>query len=55
MMNKDHGDPVKASHFMEEARNMDLADRYLNNKAARYFLRYSLVIATSTLMDYQCR
>jgi peptide alpha-N-acetyltransferase len=36
---KDHGDIDEALKHMEEGRMMDLADRYLNNKASRYLLR----------------
>lgn len=36
---KDHGDIAEAILHVEEARSMDLADRYLNNKATRYLLR----------------
>ena len=36
---KHAGDLVSASHWMDEARKMDLADRYLNTKATRYMLR----------------
>lgn len=33
------GNPVLAAKHMDEAQSMDLADRYLNTKATRYFLR----------------
>jgi len=36
---KDHGDVDQAVAHIEEARSMDLADRYLNNKNTRYLLR----------------
>mmetsp|Transcript_26195 Transcript_26195/g.43350 ORF Transcript_26195/g.43350 Transcript_26195/m.43350 type:complete len:859 (+) Transcript_26195:51-2627(+) len=36
---KHAGDRPSASKWMDEARKMDLADRYLNTKATRYMLR----------------
>ncbi|KAL6079103.1 N-alpha-acetyltransferase 16, NatA auxiliary subunit [Balamuthia mandrillaris] len=36
---KHAGDLVKASEMFEKARNLDLADRYLNTKSTRYLLR----------------
>jgi len=36
---KKAGNPLLASQHMEEARTYDLADRYLNTKTTRYFLR----------------
>lgn len=33
------GDPVGAAHAMEEARLLDGQDRFLNGKAAKYWLR----------------
>ena len=34
---------VEAVHWVEEARTMDLADRYLNCKAAKYMLRAGMI------------
>lgn len=36
---KHAGDVVLAAHWVEHARSLDLADRYLNTKATRYLLR----------------
>eukprot|EP01126_Amoeba_proteus_P036540 TRINITY_DN3731_c0_g2_i14.p1 TRINITY_DN3731_c0_g2~~TRINITY_DN3731_c0_g2_i14.p1 ORF type:complete len:709 (+),score=149.41 TRINITY_DN3731_c0_g2_i14:223-2349(+) len=36
---KGGGNPQSASNWMEKARSLDLADRYLNTKATLYFLR----------------
>lgn len=33
------GDPLGAAQSMEEARLLDLQDRFLNGKAAKYWLR----------------
>ena len=33
------GDPSKAAHFMNEARLLDLQDRFINTKAAKYYIR----------------
>lgn len=33
------GDPIGASQAMEEARALDLQDRFLNTKSAKYLLR----------------
>ena len=34
---------VEAVHWVDEARTMDLADRYLNCKAAKYMLRAGMI------------
>lgn len=36
---KHHGNTRKAAEIMEQARNLDLKDRYINTKAAKYQLR----------------
>lgn len=36
---KHHGNTQKAAQTMDEARNLDLKDRYINSKAAKYQLR----------------
>jgi len=36
---KHAGDPVTAAQFVEKARTMDYADRYLNTKSVKYHLR----------------
>ena len=33
------GDPEKAANLTEEARNLDLADRYLNAHSSKYLLK----------------
>jgi N-alpha-acetyltransferase 15/16, NatA auxiliary subunit len=33
------GDPFGAAHALEEARTLDGQDRFLNSKAAKYFMR----------------
>ena len=33
------GDPEKAANLNEEARNLDLADRYLNAHSSKYLLK----------------
>eukprot|EP01128_Nolandella_sp_AFSM9_P005705 TRINITY_DN2819_c0_g1_i1.p1 TRINITY_DN2819_c0_g1~~TRINITY_DN2819_c0_g1_i1.p1 ORF type:complete len:863 (-),score=225.22 TRINITY_DN2819_c0_g1_i1:41-2581(-) len=48
---KDNGNVLLASQSMEYARTMDLADRYLNNKAVRYFLRANNIEKARTLLD----
>ena len=37
------GDMEKAAHFMDEARSLDTADRYVNCKCAKYQLRANQV------------
>ena len=37
------GDMTEAVHWVDEARTMDLADRYLNCKAAKYMLRAGMI------------
>lgn len=44
------GQIAEAANAVEEARMMDLADRYLNNTAARYFLRANNVEKAEELM-----
>jgi hypothetical protein len=39
MVLKRAGDPLGAAQQMEEARLLDLQDRFLNGKAAKYWLR----------------
>lgn len=39
MVLKRAGDPLGAAHAMEEARLLDGQDRFLNGKAAKYWLR----------------
>ena len=36
---KHMGDLVSAAKWMDEARELDTADRYINSKCAKYFLR----------------
>lgn len=36
---KHHGNPQKAAELMEKARTLDVRDRYINTKAAKYHLR----------------
>jgi len=40
---KHSGDPLRASMMLEKARNMDLADRYLNTRSTLFALRADLV------------
>lgn len=42
-IHKHAGDMVEAVHWVDEARTMDLADRYLNCKAAKYMLRAGMI------------
>jgi peptide alpha-N-acetyltransferase len=65
---KHAGDARAAARWMDEARKMDLADRYLNTKATRYLLRADQVTQAdstialftkdgdtgSNLLDMQC-
>ena len=44
------GDLEKASDCVEEARQLDLADRYLNNKSARYLLRANKIQQAEEVM-----
>ena len=44
------GEVEKASDFVEEARQLDLADRYLNNKSARYLLRANKIQQAEEVM-----
>ena len=37
------GDLPEASRWMDEARTLDLADRYLNSKCAKYMLRAGIL------------
>lgn len=37
------GDPEKAADLTEEARNLDLADRYLNAHSSKYLLKANKV------------
>jgi tetratricopeptide (TPR) repeat protein len=47
---KHAGDLDQCSQFLEKARDMDLADRYLNNRSSKYLLRTNQVEKTiSTL------
>jgi tetratricopeptide (TPR) repeat protein len=44
------GDPQGAAHAMEEARLLDLQDRFLNGKAAKYWLRAGDVAKAEELL-----
>jgi peptide alpha-N-acetyltransferase len=44
------GDPQGAAHSMEEARLLDLQDRFLNGKAAKYWLRAGHVTRAEDLL-----
>ena len=37
------GNPELAAHYMDEARALDTADRYVNCKCAKYMLRWNQV------------
>jgi len=45
------GDAGQAANFTEEARTMDLADRYLNTKATRYFLRADNITKAESIIS----
>lgn len=51
---QDNGNVDLAAESMEYARTMDLADRYLNNKAVRYYLRFASVWQL-TIDFHSCR
>lgn len=37
------GDYFEAARMMDEAQSLDTADRYINSKCAKYFLRAGLI------------
>ena len=49
MVLKRAGDPLGAAKAMEESRLLDLQDRFLNCKAAKYWLRVGEVAKAETL------
>lgn len=44
------GDSLRASYTMDEARKLDLQDRFLNTKSAKYYLRDGQTDTASTLL-----
>jgi peptide alpha-N-acetyltransferase len=44
------GDPLGAAQMMEEARSLDGQDRFLNGKAAKYWLRAGEVKKATELL-----
>ena len=50
MVLKRSGDVESAAYVMEEARILDLQDRFLNSKAAKYWLRAGHVAKAEELL-----
>jgi hypothetical protein len=44
------GDPMGAAKYLEYARKLDLQDRFLNTKSAKYMFRAGLVEPANTLL-----
>uniref|UniRef100_A0A914XGM6 Uncharacterized protein n=1 Tax=Plectus sambesii TaxID=2011161 RepID=A0A914XGM6_9BILA len=40
---KHAGNPEEAAHYMEQAQQLDTADRYINSKCAKYMLRAGMI------------